>query len=101
MVDIDKNVPRPTTSKRAYVHVKYPFARLENGDSFALPIPKDVEARVFLQRIRSAAGGFCRRHGSEMRFTATIEIEAGKKVVRVWADKPISTTSASVDDLFS
>lgn len=100
MVDIDKNVPRPTTSKRAYVHVKYPFARLENGDSFALPIPKDVEDRVFLQRIRSAAGGFCRRHNLATKFVATIEIEAGKKVVRVWADKPTPSTSASVEDLF-
>jgi hypothetical protein len=72
MFDIDDNVSLPP---RHNSYSKYPFGKMEIGQSFALPIATGLRAR-------EAAIMYGKRHG--VKFTSRTLTEGGEKVVRIW-----------------
>jgi hypothetical protein len=73
MFDIDDNVSLPP--QRTGGCSKYPFDKMEIGQSFALPVSTGLRAR-------EAAVVYGKRHG--MKFTSRTLTEGGEKVVRIW-----------------
>jgi hypothetical protein len=77
-ITIDKDVPMRRDKKRS--GSKYPFEKMDIGDSFAIPIessdPTDVQ-----RRLSSAA----RRMKSQGKnFSTRTLTEGGVRVVRIW-----------------
>jgi hypothetical protein len=73
MFDIDDNVSLPT--QRTGGCSKYPFGKMEIGQSFAIP-------RAVGHNARMAAAQFGKRNG--MKFTSRALTEDGEPVVRIW-----------------
>lgn len=71
-VKIEKGVPLPRRDG------KYPFAKMEVGDSFAV----EIENENTPPRVSSYAHIGGKRLG--MKFTVRSVVENGKKVIRVW-----------------
>jgi hypothetical protein len=69
-IDKDRSLPEPKRNS-------YPFHEMDVGDSFFVPMD-DVKS---INRIRSAASQFWRRHGTA-RFTVTTQ-KNGYRVFRV------------------
>ena len=78
MITIDKNIPMPKGG-RPQPRI-YPFAEMDVGDSFALPVPKNGDPVKFAAKIRALAWMW-RKHKS-VKFSVLL-VEEGAKV-RVW-----------------
>jgi hypothetical protein len=76
---IEKNVPLPK-SNRGRGNTRYPFGRMDIGDSFFIAAPENATATQ--QRISSAATHFAARHAC--RFTTREVMEDGVIGVRIW-----------------
>jgi hypothetical protein len=77
MIKIDKEIampPRPANSRGART---YPFAQMEEGDSFAVPFSKNA---------RSMFHAMARRDG--VKISCRKLVEDGKTVLRVWCVSP-------------
>lgn len=72
MFDIDDNVSLPPRHNSCS---KYPFDKMEIGQSFALPAATGL-------RVREAAVVYGKRHG--MKFASRTLTEGGEKVLRIW-----------------
>ena len=71
MIEIESSVPLPA------LHSKYPFDKMEVGDSFFIPCGF-LEVNQCLTKVRRSAHKF--KQGKEVRFYACI-VDKG---VRVW-----------------
>ena len=91
MVKIDHDVPIPSKEKRK--QRDYPFAEMEIGDSFAVPIslPEyqanstetlNMEIRRVRHRLVAMAGGVARAAGMSAKFITCYMPE--EKAVRIW-----------------
>lgn len=83
MFTIEKGIPCPALQPRG-VTSKYPFDKMEVGDSFFVPVsPKEGEAvEHALSRLRSNIEGNKRRVVKMTGHTITVRIVEGG--VRVW-----------------
>lgn len=70
---IEKGVPLPSKVKQSPTHVKYPFDKMELGDSFAF----DPE-KIAITAVRSAAHIYSKRRGKKF------SIRLVGKGARVW-----------------
>jgi hypothetical protein len=76
---IERDVPLPE-SKKQY---KYPFAEMQIGDSFAIPLSGEIGRHgedLSASRLRSSASTFGRVHGG--RFIVRIDKVGGS--IRCW-----------------
>lgn len=77
-IKIDKDVPMRRDKK--LTGSKYPFAKMDVGDSFAIPIessePTDVQRRLSSAARRWKASG--------KTFSTRVLTEGGVRVVRIW-----------------
>jgi hypothetical protein len=78
---IEKNIPLPANSTRTMV--RYPYAKMSVGDSFAVTIDPYTEAnqKRVMARIMASAYYFCKGKYAG-RFT--IRKIKGEGVIRVW-----------------
>ena len=86
MYRIDKNVPmnniKPVANR---YNEKYPFRKMEVGDSFVLVIPEGCEVweeAAIYRNVSHAARHWEKRHKIYSRVVKLVEDE--KRVVRVW-----------------
>jgi hypothetical protein len=86
---IDHDVPIPSKGELRRKQINYPFARMEIGDSFAVPIsPTDSEAALNkeIRRLRhqlvAQAGGVARSVGMSAKFISFYMPD--EKAVRIW-----------------
>lgn len=85
-IHIEKGVAFPAAAVRIRVNHSYPWADMEVGDSFALPLTGERWATLRLDkaavRISRAANAWVTRHQSARKFSVrTLEKEG---VVRCW-----------------
>lgn len=73
-IKIDKGVPLPGARS---INGKYPLAKMEVGDSFAVPCAAGNQATL-----RRAVSAWCARHSVKMAARAVME--NGERVIRVW-----------------
>lgn len=78
-MEIDKNIPVPTSGIQKGRPRKYPIESLEIGDSFLIPYEKDVNKNAMHSRASGSIANFRKKH-PEKKFT-TRQMEDG---IRVW-----------------
>ena len=86
-IEIDRGIPVAPTPGRAEYNSKYPTKDLDVGDSFAVPIPYDKDAKTFSRTVASAVYSFARRRNLDWSFAVRILDEGGRDVVRIWRTK--------------
>lgn len=86
---IDHDVPIPSKGELRRKQINYPFARMEIGDSFAVPIPPtdSIEAmNKEIKRLRHSlvaqAGGVARSMGMNAKFISFYMPD--ENAVRIW-----------------
>lgn len=77
IIQIEKNIPFPVQKKK---ECKYPFHKMEVGDSFFYPISNECNTRELQTKIANAAWTWNNRNNKELKFKTT-QLENG---VRVW-----------------
>ena len=77
-ITIEKNVPRPSVYRMRTI--KYPFAQMEVGDSFVVPVPKNNDAVTFAANVRTSS----HQWGSPNGVKFSVLLVDGKTSVRVW-----------------
>ncbi len=80
-IKIDKNVPLPV--RRTNHKMLYPFAEMEIGDSFLVPLPPGKLIEDHRSNISACAAGFRKRYPS-YAFTTRVEGDG----VRCWRVAP-------------
>lgn len=81
MITIDRNTPLPFVRKGR--PCKYPFAELQVGDSFAVPLAGSImlgKGDVAVGRISAAAVAYARRYGGKF----TVRTDRENNVARCW-----------------
>lgn len=78
---IEKGIPAPAPRARGVRH-KYPFLKMEVGDSFAIPL---MEGKKTLKNLYSAMQHYKKTH--DIHCVSKQFIEKGMKKVRVWRIK--------------
>ena len=76
-IKIEKGVPLPG---RAWRRLQYPFADMEVGDSFSVPVPEGEQPGAFASSLRSNAF----RYGESLNMKFTVRLTAANARVRVW-----------------
>ncbi len=76
MFAVERGIPMPARRNMT----KYPFAQLEVGDSFAVPIPMGTDAGARTAAILSAAYSWGKRNS--IRFA--VRLDDNKATARVW-----------------
>lgn len=76
-------IPKKRSGGRPLGHTKYPWAQMNVGDCFDVPV-EDVEAkgRLMASNMRSVAGNHARRCGGGLKYAVRLMKQEG--VVRVW-----------------
>lgn len=92
---IEKNIPVPSTT-RTGSGTPYPFAAMNAGDSFKVPVPAAPDTitdaaerdKMFSENARTVAnrmGGACRRFSkSNAGYTFAVRVMKAEGAVRVW-----------------
>lgn len=80
---IESGVPVPTAPRGGRRETRYPFAQLNAGESFWLPLPDSTEPLKFLRRMQSAFAAASKRHEGR-KFVARLIDKDGDPGVRVW-----------------
>lgn len=82
--EIEKDIPVPSRMRSS--EVKYPFATMAVGDSFAVDLPADKKD-VRRQHYRFIAAIRARRKVSPReRYTTRVVLENEKRRLRIWRD---------------
>lgn len=76
---IEKGIPVPTKGLQAKP-IPYPFAEMELGDSFVVPIPKGLDGDRLVKRLLSIA----KRYRDETQADFAISARVRPEGVRVW-----------------
>ena len=86
---IEKKIPIPAPGRDRKCR-KYPFDKMQAGDSFAVPLSGEITSAgkngpydKALVRVRSAACGFSRKRGCKF----TVRTLKDEGVIRVWRVK--------------
>lgn len=79
---IEKGVPVPSRGLPAKP-IPYPFGEMELGDSFVVPIPKDLDGERLVKRILSIA----KRYRDDVQADFAISARVRPEGVRVWRVK--------------
>lgn len=79
-IEIEKGVPLPEKGS-ASRHAKYPWARMEVGDSFVWPRDPDE-----FNNILNYASNVAKQAAKRLHVTleTAYRVENGKKIIRVW-----------------
>lgn len=80
MYEIEKGVEMPAAVNSGGRKAKYPWAKMEIGDSFFVPA-NGCSMRNVQDRFASAAAQWAKRHGSKF---ATRQVKEPEPGVRVW-----------------
>lgn len=80
-VQIEKNIPIPQQAKKK--ECKYPFHKMEVGDSFFYPLTNECNTRELQTKIANAAWTWNNRNNNTLKFKTT-QVDNG---VRVWRIK--------------
>lgn len=79
---IDKGVPlQPVRGRGAGRAIKFPFAQMEVGDSFSVPVPDGADAKHLAKSIALDLSAYRKRCGT---FHSAIRVEPTGKTVRCW-----------------
>lgn len=81
---IEKNIPLPEHKPGAGKPNKYPFAEMEIGDSFAVPIPRGKSVSKARTSLHSAALSFTRYNNLNWTFKTGEEVVDRLAYVRIW-----------------
>ncbi|WP_324069876.1 MAG: hypothetical protein RSE15_05045 [Flavobacterium sp.] len=77
MVQIEKNIPIPAPKKK---ECKYPFHKMEVGDSFFYPLKDECSTALLQMKISNASCTYNRKDKTGKKFKTT-QLSNG---VRVW-----------------
>jgi len=80
-VIIDKGIPLPTDMRN---ELKYPFDKLDIGDSIFFTLEKEDNASRMKNRLAQATRTFGRRQEPERHFVIRYRLENEVSGVRVW-----------------
>mgnify|MGYP003110291047 CR=1 FL=1 len=80
-VIIDKGIPLPTDMRN---ELKYPFDKLDIGDSIFFTLEKEDNANRMKNRLAQATRTFGRRQEPERHFVIRYRLENEVSGVRVW-----------------
>lgn len=78
---VESGVPIPKITRVRTTGTRYPFDRMQLGDSFAVPMKDDSEETV-LNRVRTAIHRYVKDYGG--KFTVRVMDD---ETVRVWRTK--------------
>ena len=88
MYTVEKNIPMPTIIRNGVSEYKYPFFKMNVGDSFAVPVDPTTKLNyhAVCGRISVAIAAQHKRPANgEMRFAYRTDKE--NKLIRVWRTK--------------
>ena len=74
MYEIEIGVPIPEARN------KYPFAAMQVGDSFSVPVPPGADASAFIAPIRT----LCYQHGKRRGLKFAVRLCDARTTARVW-----------------
>lgn len=83
MMKVEDNIKAP---ERA-VRTKYPFAEMQRGSSFAIPVVTRWDGEKTRERVLASAYAFSKKQPQKMSFASDIRNEAEGLVLRVWRMK--------------
>lgn len=83
-IPIERDIPVPPRQRHGSYSSKYPTKHLEVGDSFAVEVPYDKDAKAFSKTVASAVYSYSKRKNLDWSFSVRILHEQGREVVRVW-----------------
>jgi hypothetical protein len=78
-INIDKDVAIPPVSRGCAAHGKYPYTKMEVGDSFAINADEGEDTIKVRNRLRQSAAWANRRYAP-----ARFSVRATETGVRVW-----------------
>lgn len=78
-IKVDKDVAIPPVSRGASAHGKYPYTKMEVGDSFAINAKADEDITIIRNRLRQSAAWANRRYAP-----ARFSVRTTETGVRVW-----------------
>lgn len=88
MYTIDKGLAVPALARsRSAGPMKYPWADMEHGDSFFVPLPKKSsrdDAVIARKRVVSAGRSWCKRNRPEARVISRALTEDNTHGIRIW-----------------
>ena len=76
--EIEQGVPVP--ADRSIRNSKYPFEKMEVGDSFAVPVPDTERAGDYAAGIRTVAYAWGKKRSGKFK----VRIEGNHTSIRVW-----------------
>tara|TARA_R100000742_G_C4273256_1_gene92761 strand:- start:88 stop:348 length:261 start_codon:yes stop_codon:yes gene_type:complete len=80
-VKIDKGIPLPTDMRN---ELKYPFDKMETGDSIFFPLGEEDNAQRMKNRLSQATRTYGKKQEPEQHFVIRYRLENEVSGVRVW-----------------